>query len=158
MQKQNTSTVHFKHKMNINPCLLVPLFISPDSSIIFYPNLSCFKEIDGQGWVEVPLSLGDVIGYTYLSEYTGKLGEGQNLNFFFFFFFSGMHLWHMEVSGVGVKSELQPLAYTTVRATPDPSRVCDLYYREKNQKKQTKMGSGHLINKSESILQTHKRK
>ena len=32
----------------------------------------------------------------------------------------------MEVPGLGVKSELQPLAYTTATATPDPIRVCNL--------------------------------
>ena len=32
----------------------------------------------------------------------------------------------MEVPGLGVKSELQLLAYPTVAATSDPSRVCDL--------------------------------
>ena len=34
----------------------------------------------------------------------------------------------MEVPGLGVKSELQLLAYTTATATLDPSRVCDLHY------------------------------
>ena len=34
----------------------------------------------------------------------------------------------MEVPGLGVKSELQVLAYTTATATLDPSRVCDLHY------------------------------
>ena len=32
----------------------------------------------------------------------------------------------MEVPGLGVKLELQLLAYTT--ATPDPSHICDLHY------------------------------
>ena len=32
----------------------------------------------------------------------------------------------MEVSRLGVESELQRLAYTTAMATPDPSYVCDL--------------------------------
>ena len=36
---------------------------------------------------------------------------------FFFFFFLGPHLWHMEVPRLGVKSELQVLAYTTATAT-----------------------------------------
>ena len=46
--------------------------------------------------------------------------------FCFFFFFScflGPHPWHMEVPGLGVKSELQLLA--TATATPDQSYVCD---------------------------------
>ena len=56
----------------------------------------------------------------------------QNFNFFFFFFWSFCllrpHLWHMEVPGVGVQLELQPLAYTRAIATRDPSRVCDLHH------------------------------
>ena len=34
----------------------------------------------------------------------------------------------MEVSKLGVESELQLPAYTIVTATPDPSRVCDLHH------------------------------
>ena len=41
-------------------------------------------------------------------------------------FFLGPHLQHMEVSRLGVESELQLLAYTTAAAMPDPSRICDL--------------------------------
>ena len=33
---------------------------------------------------------------------------------------------HMEGPRLGVKSELQLLAYTTATAVPDPSRICDL--------------------------------
>ena len=53
----------------------------------------------------------------------------RNLGFFFFFFFAfwGSHLWHMEVSKLAVKSELQLQAYATATA-PDPSRVCDLHH------------------------------
>ena len=36
------------------------------------------------------------------------------------------HLQHMEVPRLGVKLELQLLAYTTATATPDLSHVCDL--------------------------------
>ena len=35
----------------------------------------------------------------------------------------GLHPWHMEVPRLGVKLELQPLAYTTATTTWDPSRV-----------------------------------
>ena len=38
----------------------------------------------------------------------------------FFRFFAGLHPGHMEVPRLGVESELQPLAYTTATATPDP--------------------------------------
>ena len=37
-----------------------------------------------------------------------------------FFAFLGLNLWHMEVPRLGVKSELQLLAYTTATATLDP--------------------------------------
>ena len=42
--------------------------------------------------------------------------------FFFFFFlvFLGLHLWHIEVPRLRVKSELQLPAHTTATATPDP--------------------------------------
>ena len=43
--------------------------------------------------------------------------------FFLFFFFLGPQLWHMEVPRLGLKSELQLLAYTTGTATRDPSHI-----------------------------------
>ena len=46
-------------------------------------------------------------------------------NSFSFFVFSGPHLRHMEVPRLGVELELHLLAYTTARATPDPSHICD---------------------------------
>ena len=46
---------------------------------------------------------------------------------FFFFFFLGLHIQHKEVLRLGVESELQPLAYTKARATPDPSLFCNLH-------------------------------
>ena len=45
-----------------------------------------------------------------------------------FFFFKGPHVRHMEVPRLGVESELQPPAYTTATAMPDPSRICDLHH------------------------------
>ena len=53
------------------------------------------------------------------------------VSFFFFFFFLaflGPHLWHMEVPGPGIQSELQLPAYTTATALPDLSHICDLHY------------------------------
>ena len=44
---------------------------------------------------------------------------------FLFFCFLG-HLQHMEVPRLGVELELQLQVYATAKATPDPSRVCDL--------------------------------
>ena len=48
--------------------------------------------------------------------------------FFFFYFFLGLHSRHMEVPRLGVKSELQLLAYTTATATRDLSHVCHLHH------------------------------
>ena len=42
--------------------------------------------------------------------------------------FLGPHSQHMEVSRLGVKSELQLSAYTTATAMPDPSCVFDLHH------------------------------
>ena len=50
------------------------------------------------------------------------------LNFFFFFVFLGLHLWHMEVPRLGVKTELQLPAYTTATETSDLSHVYNLHH------------------------------
>ena len=44
----------------------------------------------------------------------------------FFFGFLRLHPRHMEVSRLGVESQLQLLAYTTATATMDLSHICDL--------------------------------
>ena len=44
-----------------------------------------------------------------------------------------MHLWHVEVSGLGVESELQPPANAIATATPDLSYVCDLHHSSQHQ-------------------------
>ena len=46
--------------------------------------------------------------------------------FFFFLFFLGPTLQHIEVPRLGVKSELQLLAYTTAIATCNLSHICNL--------------------------------
>ena len=43
----------------------------------------------------------------------------REILFFFFFFFLGPHLWHMEVPKLGVKLELQLLAYATATEMQD---------------------------------------
>ena len=52
--------------------------------------------------------------------------------FLFLFFWSfcllRLRLWHMEVPRLGVSSQLQLLAYTTVTATPDLSHICNLHH------------------------------
>ena len=47
---------------------------------------------------------------------------------FLFFCFLGPYVQHMEVPRLGVKSELQLLAYTTATATQDPSHICSLHH------------------------------
>ena len=46
----------------------------------------------------------------------------------FLFCFLGPHPRHMEVPRLGVESELQPPAFATATATPDPSCVCNLHH------------------------------
>ena len=45
---------------------------------------------------------------------------------FLFFVFLGLHLQHMDVPRLGVKLDLQLLAYTAATAMWDLSRICDL--------------------------------
>ena len=47
---------------------------------------------------------------------------------YIYIFFLGPHLWHMEITRLGVQSELQLLAYTTATATPDLSGVWNLHH------------------------------
>ena len=47
---------------------------------------------------------------------------------YFILFYFGLHLWRMEVPRLGVESELQPLAYATASAAPDPSRICNRHH------------------------------
>ena len=48
--------------------------------------------------------------------------------FIFIFCFLELHLWHIKVPRLGVKSELELPDYTTATATPDLSCVCDLHH------------------------------
>ena len=61
---------------------------------------------------------------------------------FIYLFILQLHLQHMEVPRLGVKSELQLLAYTTVTATPDPSRICDLHCSSDNTRSLTEWQQG----------------
>ena len=47
---------------------------------------------------------------------------------FSFFCFLGLHLWHMEVPGLGVESELQLLVCTAATATRDLSCICNIHH------------------------------
>ena len=42
--------------------------------------------------------------------------------------FLGPHPWHMEVSRLGVESQLEMSAYTTATATRDLSHICELHH------------------------------
>ena len=48
--------------------------------------------------------------------------------FSFFWSFLGPHPWRMEVPRIGVRSELQLLAYAPATVMPDPSHVSDLHH------------------------------
>ena len=50
----------------------------------------------------------------------------------FFFVFLRLHLQHMEVPRLGVKLELQLLAYTTATATLGLSHISDLHHSQGN--------------------------
>ena len=52
-------------------------------------------------------------------------GEIVNPDFFVFPF---EDMWYMKVPRLGVESELQLPAYTTVTATRDPSHIFDLHH------------------------------
>ena len=56
------------------------------------------------------------------------LNHGVFLFVFDFLPFMGPLPWHMEVPKLGVKSELQPPAYTKATATRDLSHVCNLHH------------------------------
>ena len=48
--------------------------------------------------------------------------------FVFVFVFLGLHLWHVEVPRLEVKSELQLLASTTATAMQNLSCICNLHH------------------------------
>ena len=77
--------------------------------------------------VSTSLSLKYRGGYTRTTGLSNKITSFLGLCFFFFWV-SGPYLRHMEVPRVGVKWELQLLAYATATATPDPSLSWDLHH------------------------------
>ena len=75
------------------------------------------------------------IFFFYCSNLLITSSEQIHTTFFFFFLFFllvflGLHPWHMEVSRLGVESELQLPPYTTATATatPDLSRICNPHH------------------------------
>ena len=79
--------------------------------------LSCFAWFPFWDWIHLKLGLGFCLLRTHLG---------------LFFFFSFILLRATPAgygsSRLGVKSELEPLAYATAIATRDPSHVCNLHY------------------------------
>ena len=59
---------------------------------------------------------------------TGPVCHGFYFFNYYLFAFFGLHLQHLEVPGLGVKSELQLLAYTTATAMLDLSSICGLHH------------------------------
>ena len=55
-------------------------------------------------------------------------GLWQSDTFFFLSFFLGLQVWHMELLGPVIKSELQLLAYVTATANWDLSCIFDPYH------------------------------
>ena len=90
-----------------------------------------YQESEGQG-------LNSVIKLLYISLLSCQMKDWKvefRCSGFVFWFFClfvcflvGLHLWHMEVPGLGVELERQLLAYTTATATPDPNCIGDLYH------------------------------
>ena len=79
--------------------------------------------------MSIPRSPSPQSRYRIFLIHSGKLPCAPFSNYFhlpatailiFFFFFLGLHMWHMEVPGLGV--------YTTATATRDLSRICDLHH------------------------------
>ena len=61
------------------------------------------------------------------------------------FVFLGPPSRHMEVPRLGVKLELQLLAYTTAKATPDPSWVCDLHHSSWQHQILNSLSKAHVL-------------
>ena len=93
------------------------LFILDFIDLFFWPRL-WHVENSWPGAEPKPLS-GDAKSY---------LSYNRKLLAFVFLRGQGLHLRHMEVPRLGVQSELLLPAYTTVTATPDLSRICDLHH------------------------------
>ena len=85
-----------------------------------------------------PSGFRDILGFQV--QFSGALEGGhphsnQGAIFCCFLFvclfvclFLGPHLQYMEVPRLGIKLELQLLAYATATAMQDPSYICDLYH------------------------------
>ena len=100
------------------------------------PDLSCICDLrhsSWQHWILNPLSKARdwtwvAMDASQIHFFCAMTGTPLFFILFLFFCFLGWHLRYMEVSRLGVTSELQLLAYTTATATtmPDLRSVCDL--------------------------------
>ena len=67
--------------------------------------------------------------FIYLLQFFVYLGGSVFLCFCsVLFFFLGLHLLHMDVPRLGVKSELKELSYAPVTAILDQRCICDLHH------------------------------
>ena len=74
-------------------------------------------------WLKVTLQRLCPWFYTiYLVQHTHVYTDTHKIHIYFLW----PYLQHMEVSGLGVESELQLPAYTIATATSDPSHACNL--------------------------------
>ena len=60
------------------------------------------------------------MNFSYVTDLIRFHNIGDFEQYDFFFFFLGLHLWYMEVTRLGVESQLQLPPYTTSTAMLDP--------------------------------------
>ena len=86
---------------------------------------------------------------------TNKNGNLINTIYLFIYLliFSGLHWqWYMEVSQLGVESDLQLPAYTTATAMWDPSHVCNLHHSSWQRQILNPLSKAHIEPVSSWIL------
>ena len=90
------------------------------------PHKAMYQELasDPADWVQSQRT-APATPFRDVVQDAGEKFQYSNFCCTFFFFFSGP--WHLEIPGLGVKSELQLPAYTTATATQDLSHVCDVH-------------------------------
>ena len=100
------------------------------------PELFCnliSKELPIFCWLFILRNLEILLTYSFSSSLTEPFFLIFKLFLFLFsFLLLGLHPQHMEVPRLGVKLELQLLAYATATAMSDLSRVCNLHQAHGN--------------------------
>ena len=127
----DTSRAHFCWATKGTPDFMVISLVFYSDGLCIFPLWSYFYESCSLYNVDLKYRLSDfffntktemcVSLFLYVSKKIWHI-------FFFPFFFLGLYPWHMEVPRLGVKLELQLLAYTTVTAMLDLSHVFDLHH------------------------------